>query len=455
MVFYIYDSSFNKLAIIDSYESAIWTDRYLEPGDFELYIKIKDTIPSKIAIGRYLSHKDSEHTMIIEKLQIETDVEDGNKLIVTGRSMESILDRRIVWKKTIFDAGTSLQTAIKKLITDNIISPSISDRKISNFVFSTSTDSKITSLALEGEYMGENLLDIITKICDTNKIGFKIIVDYDTKELKFSLYAGKDRTSIQSANSYVVFSPKMDNLLNSNYQDDMTPHKNIAYCVGPEEDVYDKVYPTGDENPHEEGWYKYVDNEYVLTEDTKVFPAPLVQYYRKDEKEKRRISQVAGSGKGLARREIYNDCSSASRQGDVTYDPIDAGDMQRKSPKEEGWYRKVDGEYMKAQEPYAEPGVQYYEKNTHTKDDAEFKKLLLQMGKEKLSENKRKEEIDGEISYNTGVFKYRKHYKIGDVVQIINEYGFKGKKRVTEFIFSDNVSDGLVCHPTFEMVEED
>ena len=45
----------------------------------------------------YLQSKESEHVMIVEKIQITSDTEDGNHVTVTGRSLESILDRRIVW----------------------------------------------------------------------------------------------------------------------------------------------------------------------------------------------------------------------------------------------------------------------------------------------------------------------------------------------------------------------
>lgn len=461
MIFYILDSSFNRKAIIDTYESAIWTDRYLEPGDFELYIKINDKIPSDISMGRYLIHKDSEHAMIIEKIQIETDLEDGNKLTVKGRSLESILDRRIVWRKTIFDKNKNLQDAVRQLITENIISPNNDDRKISNFVFLTSNDINVAGVELSdgAEYYGEDLLEVVKKLCDTYKIGFKIILDTETKKLKFSLYAGKYRANRLDPNTYVAFSQKTDSLLNSSYSDDTENYKNVTFCVGPAEDVYEKVAPTGDENPHEEGWYKWDPNqkEYIDTYDEYVRWDQT--YYEKDDLEKKKMKETVGEAKGLNRREVFTDCGSASRQGEITYDKATITEYQH-HPKEEGWYKQhfdPDGglEYIKAQEDDPIPGVQYYWKNTHSRDDADFSRLLIRMGKEKLTEKKRKEEFEGEVDYTTSMFKYGKHYKIGDIVRIINTFGLKAETRVTEYTYSDDVSDGLKCHPTFEMVEED
>ena len=39
---YVYDTDFNLVAIVDRFETFIWTDRYAEWGDFELYTPITD-----------------------------------------------------------------------------------------------------------------------------------------------------------------------------------------------------------------------------------------------------------------------------------------------------------------------------------------------------------------------------------------------------------------------------
>ena len=37
MDLYVLNSSYEKIAVIDNYQSIIWTLRYFTPGDFELY----------------------------------------------------------------------------------------------------------------------------------------------------------------------------------------------------------------------------------------------------------------------------------------------------------------------------------------------------------------------------------------------------------------------------------
>lgn len=162
----------------------------------------------------YLWIKESEHCMIIEDLSIDSDVEEGNHIIVTGRSLESILERRIVWGQKILTGN--LQNAIQILLNESIISPSIADRKIGNFIFEPSTDEKITKLVIDAQYTGDDLYSIISGLCAKNNIGFKIVLN-DSNQFVFSLYAGVDRSYDQTENPYVIFSPNFENIINSNY----------------------------------------------------------------------------------------------------------------------------------------------------------------------------------------------------------------------------------------------
>ena len=128
----VLNTALESSSILDTYNSLIWTDRYYKYGDFEIFTPVSLEIVAQIQKGYYLWSRDSEHTMIVESIEIASDVESGNKLVVTGRSLESILCRRIVWKTT--NLTGSLQAGVKKLITDAIINPTDSSRKIDNFI---------------------------------------------------------------------------------------------------------------------------------------------------------------------------------------------------------------------------------------------------------------------------------------------------------------------------------
>lgn len=225
----IMDENFAGVSTLDIFESLIWTDRYYACGDFEIYMPCSEKMLSTLKQDMYLYLRESEHIMIIEDIQIDTDVEDGAHLTVTGRSLESILDRRVIWNLTTLSGG--LQAGIKQLLNENAIAPSDPARAIPNLIFEDSTDSKITNLALNAQYYGENLYDVICEVCESNEIGFKITLN-DSNQMVFSLYAGTDRSYEQTENPYVIFSPGFDNLLNSNYISSKKTLKTVTMITG-------------------------------------------------------------------------------------------------------------------------------------------------------------------------------------------------------------------------------
>lgn len=225
----ILNTNLDAVSVVDEYESFIWTDRYHAYGDFELYTAMRVGLLDSVKQDYYLQSRDSEHVMIVEKIQITSDAEDGNRVTVTGRSLESILDRRIVWgQKTLTG---NLQNGIRTLLNENVISPSDSSRKISNFVFKASSNPLITKLKIEAQYTGDNLYDVIQKICEERGIGFKVTLN-ESKQFVFELYTGTDRSYAQTTNPYVVFSPKFENIINSNYIESKSSLKNITLIGG-------------------------------------------------------------------------------------------------------------------------------------------------------------------------------------------------------------------------------
>lgn len=238
----VLNKSLDVIAIVDVYESIIWTERYYEYGDFELYTAMTQDILNYIKTDNYIQRVGSDRVMIIEEIRIDTDSDTGNHITVTGRSLESILDRRVVWSQTTISGN--LQNGLKKLINENIISPSKEERKISNFIFKDSTDSQITGLTVEAQYTGDNLYDVISKVCEEKSVGFKVSLN-ENKQFVFELYAGADRSYEQTNYPYVVFSPNFDNIVNSNYLESKENLKNVALVGGEGEGTARKYLAIG------------------------------------------------------------------------------------------------------------------------------------------------------------------------------------------------------------------
>lgn len=227
----ILNKNFESILLVENYQSLIWNDRYNEAGDFELYIPASAYDRTFYEIGYYVYCSLSENRlMIIEKVSCKTDVEDGDFVTITGRSLESVLMRRILIGGTTVYNG-NFQDMIEKMFDENITNPINSDRKISNIIFKHSSDKQITELTMEAEYDGDNMYEVIVEQLNNHDLGMRMTKD-SNNNFVFELYKGVDRSYKQSTIPWVVFSPEFDNLLDSEYYTSEMNYKNYAYVRG-------------------------------------------------------------------------------------------------------------------------------------------------------------------------------------------------------------------------------
>lgn len=219
---YIKTNDLSKtLAVVDNYKSLIWVKRYYTAGDFELYMLADEKLLPYLQIDNIITRENDESVMIIEKIEISTNAEDGDYFIISGRSAESILSRRVVLEPLNITNYVNPQSVIYNLIGYNT-APN-TRRYISNLILSDKTLSQ--AKIVNGQYRGDNLLDTITSICKTFNLGIKI-TEYE-KNLMFECYIGKETD--------VIFAEELDNLISSSYIIDSSEYANMAWVYGEDE----------------------------------------------------------------------------------------------------------------------------------------------------------------------------------------------------------------------------
>lgn len=239
MDLYILDKTFKPIALIDNAASVIWADRYYDTGDFEIYIPASLKNLSILQEEYYVKRMDSDMVGIIEKLNLKTDIENGDYLIASGRDLKSILERRIIWNQS--NLSGKVEMILRQLINENVINPTIAARKIPNIKlgsikgFTETADFQVT---------GDNLLEKVKELCKAAEIGWKVILTAEG-EILIEFYRGTNRSYSQSANPYVVFSPTFDNLLTTETQQDITTYKNVALVAGEGEGAARKTVAIG------------------------------------------------------------------------------------------------------------------------------------------------------------------------------------------------------------------
>jgi len=227
MNLYIMDESFKVQYVIDVFMSLIWTKRYYQYGDFELYLPIKQGYSDIFQLNYYVQREDDDTIMIIEKIETTTDTENGNYIKLSGRSLESILYRRVIWTQTTV-TGTA-ETRIRTLIDKSCISSDIEARNISGLSLETAVHD-FGDKSAKSQYTGDNLYETIEKICQDYGYGFKISLDGTS--MIFSMYQGLNSGGNQTANPCITFSPDFNNLLTSDYYKDITDYATIARVLG-------------------------------------------------------------------------------------------------------------------------------------------------------------------------------------------------------------------------------
>ena len=240
-MYYILDPDFELYDVVRNYQSMIWTDKYYEAGDFELYIPADEYAMKNFVqmskTNHYYIIKDFSNTdtdylkdvMIINNIESVTDAEQGRHLVITGKSLKHLLAQRIVWGQT--NLSGKLEEQLRKAVYDNAINPGNQGRVIPRLILGA--ESGVDDI-INVQTSGKALDKLLEEVCKTFNCGWDIKLNIRTKQLEFVIWKGVDRSysqtgPIENRNSYVVFSTKFDNLLSTKYMVKTDNYKNMAY----------------------------------------------------------------------------------------------------------------------------------------------------------------------------------------------------------------------------------
>lgn len=223
----IYDLDLNRKGVIDNFQSLIWTRKYYESGTFEIYAPLTQSNIDLLKQERLVAKDGSIEVGIIESIEL-TDQANKKQIVVKGRFLSSLLERRLI--KSTFSFNGLTEVAMNDLISVVEPIPNLSTTALNGF-----TD-KVTFQATM-----KNLLTIMTKLSKTSNIGFRVATDFVNKKLTFETYKGIDRSASQSANNKVIFSENFENINDTSYSYNSTLYKTKVF-VGGEGEGPDRVY---------------------------------------------------------------------------------------------------------------------------------------------------------------------------------------------------------------------
>lgn len=389
-VLYVLDSTYDVKYTIDIFIDLLWTERYCGYGEFEITVPLDKRVIDTCHVNDYVTIRESDVIMVIDTIAISNDSINGAIIKLSGRSLETILDRRIIVDEkigTIDSQGNpspiGVQEVIRIILNNNLINPSDQKRKIPGFSINISSDSKITSLSTESfQERGTIVYDKILKLCQDNKLGFRVN-GIGSGAFQFELYFGTDRSRSQSSVPVVVFSDSYENLSRSDYLNTEQEYRNVVYI----------------------DWgYKY---NWIFIDHDPDTGTSVKSYEQRGSKVSEIYKNEATSG--LARRETYLNDGTEYAVGDIVYPALPPADIS---------------------------GAE---------------KQVASKGKENLASFKAGTYFEGEVEPNRQ-FIYGRDYFLGDIVQLEGQYGLGARCRIVEIVRSHD-SAGSTMTPTFEIIE--
>lgn len=220
---YVYTRDLELIGIIDFFSSLRWRRKYYEAGEFELHIPLNSQTEKYLKKDNLIIRDDAIEVGIIESFTINDAGDDGVEVIIYGRFLSSILDRRIIKSKINFSGKILLGE--RKIL--NEMTP------FSKLLISEATlDSD--SVVFQVSY--KNVYEYLVTLAKISSIAHRISVDIPNKKMIYENYQGLDRTETQSINPRYEFSEDKSNIDVADYTYSAKTEKNYVLVGGQGED---------------------------------------------------------------------------------------------------------------------------------------------------------------------------------------------------------------------------
>lgn len=231
------------LGIVDTAKSIIWHRMYYGIGDFEVYVPCSNENVALLVEGNYVTRNDNDEVGIIESVHVTNEPEDGRMIVAAGRYVKSILDRRIIYKRSGYSVNPTVlsgnvENAARKLVNENAISCAFdSGRNMPELVLGASAGTAHvivdeTGATAQKQVTHDNLLDYTDSLLEEYGMGALCVLN-DSLKFAYTVFEGSDRSIDNKAGKPpVIFSQDFDNLLSTEYSRNETELKNTALIGG-------------------------------------------------------------------------------------------------------------------------------------------------------------------------------------------------------------------------------
>jgi hypothetical protein len=416
-------TDYNPDVLIEGYSSLIWTERYLDAGEFELktadILRTKNLLPE----GSLISHRETDEVMMVESHLIGKNQEGFNELTVKGRSLVTFTEHRYLEgaypkkKFKMLREYTPAEAAVV-VLWNALVNPSKNDVTIAGDNTRSDLDKVPNVLVtnsvapgtginrrrwLEGGQVYPQVVNLLTagrlgmrtmrpngssgRVVDVT-ISDKGVISYDQRDdilnLRFDVYDGLDRSREQNDRDPVVFSFASDYLKEPSYLWSIVGYETLVLVV------------------------------------SGVGTRRFFRIRKRDE-----------DLSGLERRVLW----------------IDGGEPDLEEIPEKP--DRDDGATDQDIQQWKDKRDRIRERNATAR--AEFLEDLTDAADVALEAHERIRLFDAKIT-SASPYEYKVHYNLGDKVSLIGEYEFDQKMQVVEHVRTEDAA-GDVGYPGLAAIE--
>ncbi|MCL2420824.1 MAG: siphovirus ReqiPepy6 Gp37-like family protein [Defluviitaleaceae bacterium] len=206
---------FELITIDPVYTDFIWRRRFSRAGEFQLITNFTTEKLSLFAQGNVIYKRNVDEAGFIESRNVIQTIDNDLMLVVRGRFLPSLLDRRVVTLTGDFN----LPTLLDDIISNNFLASAGHLRSIAPVV--RLLPSMLPSINVSVEYQRRNVYDAVVNLLQVNNNGMRVQYNLDNRTFDISFY--------QPAETDVVFSKEFANIIEQDYRDDNEGYRNVVY----------------------------------------------------------------------------------------------------------------------------------------------------------------------------------------------------------------------------------
>lgn len=239
MDIYILNSAYEKILLLEKYDSFIWKEKFVGHDEFELVVRDNPETRNQMRRGYLITHSETNRVCRISYRDIDS---DAGTIKVTGNGITDYFDSRAIrpnvptkleWRKT--DTPANIITSLVNEVCVVGLHLSLLDIIPELYVANIADTAPVVKFSTS---VTKSLTEVLNELCAYDDNGYSIELLPNSPKLRFVVSSGADQSG-------VIFSSTLDSLYEEKYFYRDEQYRNIAYVYGSDSSVYEIVSRSG------------------------------------------------------------------------------------------------------------------------------------------------------------------------------------------------------------------